>query len=76
MKPAGVKSDMCIEYDVYHNKKDLQFKVGGHVRISKPKNIFLRKPTLQIGQNKFSLPKKSKILCCRHMLVVVLKMGK
>ena len=40
MKPANVKVDTYIDYDVEHNKKDLKFKVGDHVRISKYKNIF------------------------------------
>ena len=31
-----------IEYGVEHNDKDFQFKVGGHVRISKFKNIFAK----------------------------------
>ena len=28
MKSADVKSGMCIEHDVYHNKKDPKFRVG------------------------------------------------
>ena len=28
MKPADVKSGMCIEHDVYHNKKDPKFRFG------------------------------------------------
>ena len=42
-------------------KKNLKFKVGNHVRISKYKT-FLLKDTLQIGQKKFLLLVKLKIL--------------
>ena len=40
MKPIDVKSDSFAKYNEESNKKDLEFKVGGHVRISKYKNIF------------------------------------
>ena len=40
MKPIDVKSDSFAKYNEESNKKDLEFKVGDHVRISKYKNIF------------------------------------
>ena len=40
MKPIDVTSDSYAEYNEDSNKKDLKFKVGDHVRISKYKNIF------------------------------------
>ena len=40
MKPIDVTSDSDAEYNEDSNKKDLKFKVGDHVRISKYKNIF------------------------------------
>ena len=42
MKPIGVKSDSYAEYNVDSNEKDPKFKVGGHVRILKYKNIFAK----------------------------------
>ena len=35
MKPVDVKSSTYIYFGVKNNEKDLTFKVGGHVRISK-----------------------------------------
>ena len=46
-------------------KKDLKFKAGDHVRISKYKNIFA-KGLLQIGQKKFLLLVKLKIQFLGH----------
>ena len=40
MKPKDVKSNNLTKYIEEFNKKDPKFKVGGHVRISKYKNIF------------------------------------
>ena len=39
-KPIDVTSNNYIEYNVNSNKKDSKFQVGGHLRISKDKNIF------------------------------------
>ena len=35
MKPADVKDDTYIDFEKEVNDKDLKFKVGDHVRISK-----------------------------------------
>ena len=42
MKPIDVTSDCCAEYSEDSNEKDLKFKVGDHVRISKCKNVFAK----------------------------------
>ena len=42
MKLIDVKSDSFAEYNEESNEKDPKFKVGGHVRISKYKNIFAK----------------------------------
>ena len=42
MKPVDVQTSMQINYGVKHNYKDPKFKVSGHVRISKYKNIFAK----------------------------------
>ena len=40
MKPVDVKDDKYIDFKKEVNNKDLKFKVGDHVRISKYKNTF------------------------------------
>ena len=40
MKPIDVRNVSLAEYNKESNEKDPKFKVGGHVRISKYKNIF------------------------------------
>ena len=41
-KPIDVKSDSFAEYNEESNEKDLKFKIGDHVRISKYRNIFAK----------------------------------
>ena len=42
MKPVGIKDNTYIDLKKEVNDKDLKFKVGDHVRISKYKNIFVK----------------------------------
>ena len=42
MKPIDVKDNTYINTSKKVNYKDPKFKVGGHVRISKCKNIFAK----------------------------------
>ena len=42
MKPVDVKDNTSIDFKKEINDKDLKFKVGDHVRISKYKNIFAK----------------------------------
>ena len=42
MKLIDVTDDSYTEYNKDFNKKDPKFKVGGHVRILKYKNIFAK----------------------------------
>ena len=42
MKPIDITSDSYAEYNEDFNKKDGNFKVGDHFRISKYKNIFAK----------------------------------
>ena len=42
MKPIDVKDNTYINTDKEVNDKDLKFKIGDHVRISKYKNIFAK----------------------------------
>ena len=42
MKPVDVKDNTYIDFKKEVNDKDLKFKVGEHVKISKYKNIFAK----------------------------------
>ena len=42
MKPVDAKCDSFAEYNEESNEKDLKFKVGDHIRISKFKNVFAK----------------------------------
>ena len=69
MKPIDVTNDFFAEYNEESNKKDLKFKIGDHVRISKYK-ISLLKDILLIGQKKFLLSVKLIIKFRGPMLLV------
>ena len=57
IKPADVTSDSYAEYNENSNKKDLKFKVGDHVRISKYKNIFAKGYTPNWSEEVFLVSK-------------------
>ena len=42
MKPVDVKWITYIDFNKENNNKDPKFNVGGHVRLSKYKNIFAK----------------------------------
>ena len=42
MKPINIKDNTYINFEKELNNKDLKFKVGDYVRISKYKNIFAK----------------------------------
>ena len=42
MKPVDVKDNTYIDFEKKVNNKDQKLKIGGHVRISKYKNIFAK----------------------------------
>ena len=42
VKPVDVKSSTYTDFDKKNNKQDPEFRVGGHIRISKYKNIFAK----------------------------------
>ena len=60
MKPIEVTNDYYVEYDEHPNKKNLKFKVGDHVRISKCKNIFAKGYALNWSQEVFVVSKIKK----------------
>ena len=53
MKPVDVKDDKYIDFEKEVNDKDPKFKVGGHVRISKYKNIFAEGYTSNWSEESF-----------------------
>ena len=57
MKPIDVTDDSYAEYNEDSNKKDPKFKVGGHVRISKYKNIFAKGYTQNWSEEVFIITK-------------------
>ena len=52
VNPDDIKSSTYINFGMDSNEKDLKYKVGDYVRISKYKT-FLQKVTLQIDLKKF-----------------------
>ena len=63
-KPIDITSNSYAEYNKDSNKKDLKFKVGDHVRISKYKNIFVKGYTPNWSEEVFVVSKiKNRILC-------------
>ena len=77
MKPVYVKDNTYIDFKKESNDKNSKFKVGDHVRISKYKNIFAKGYIIcQIGQKKYLLLRKLKILYHGHMLLMILMVKK
>ena len=70
MKPIDVTSDFYGEYNEDSNKKDSKFKVGDRVGNQNIK-IFLLQDILKIGQKKFLLLVKLKILFHGLMSLVI-----
>ena len=54
-KPIDVKGNTYINIDKELNDKDLNFKVGDHVRISKYKNIFAKDYTADWSEEVFAI---------------------
>ena len=75
MKSADVKDNTYIDFKKDSNDKDPKLKVGGHVRISKYKNIFA-KDIYQIGQKIYLLLRKLKIPYHGHMFLMILMVKK
>ena len=57
MKPVDVKNNTYIDSNKEINDKDLKFKVGDHVRISKYKNIFAKGYTPNWSEEVFVIKK-------------------
>ena len=70
MKLTDFTSDSCAEYNEDSNEKDLKFKVGEHVRISKYKNIFAKGYTENWSEEVFIL---SRLKIQFHGLMLLVK---
>ena len=57
VKPIDVTHDFYAEYNEDSNEKDLKFKVGDRVRISKNKNIFAKGYTQNWSEEVFVVSK-------------------
>ena len=57
MKPIDVKSDSFADYNKESNEKDSKFKVNDHVKISKYRNIFAKRYTLNWSTEIFVVKK-------------------
>ena len=57
MKPVDIKDNTYIVFKKEVNDKDLKFKVGDHVRISKYKNIFTKGYTPNLSEEVFVIKK-------------------
>ena len=57
MKPIDFKNNAYIDSSKEVNDKDSKFKVGGHVRISKYKNIFVKRYTPNWSEEVFVIKK-------------------
>ena len=57
MKPANVKDNTYIDFKREVNDKDLKFKVGNRVRISKYKNVFAKGHTPNWSEEVFVVSK-------------------
>ena len=62
MKPIDVKSNSFVEYNEKSNKKNPNFKVGDHVRISKYQNIFAKRYDRNWSEEIFLVKRNKK--CC------------
>ena len=67
LKPIDVKSDSFAEYNKEIDEKNLKFKVGDHVRISKFKNVFAKGYGPNLSEEIFVVKKTQKMLYLDHM---------
>ena len=73
MKPVNVKNNKYIDSMELHfnkevNDKYFKFKIGGHVRISKYKNIFAKGYTLNWSEEIFVIKKVKNTVPCTYVI--------
>ena len=57
MNPIDVKSDSYAKFNIDSNDENPKFKVAGHVRISKYKNIFAKQYAPNFSEEVFVISK-------------------
>ena len=75
MKPVNVNPKTYINSSKEINDKDSKFEIGVLLEYQNIKT-FLEKAMFQIGLKNFLCLKKLKTLCCRYILLVILKANK
>ena len=73
MKPVHVRSSTQTDFNKGNDKKDLKFEAGGHVKISKYKNIFAKGHVPNWSEENFVV-KKLKNTVPGHVIVTVKKL--
>ena len=68
VKPVGIKDNTYIDFKKEVNDKDLKFKVGDHVRISKYKNIFVKGYTPNSSEEVFVIKKVKNTVPCTYII--------
>ena len=68
MRSIDVKSGNYVEYNAISHDKDPKFQVGGHVRISKYKNIFAQGYTPNWSEELFLIKKAKNTMPCRYTI--------
>ena len=69
MKPIDITYDFYAEYNEYSNVNKPKFRVGEHARISKYKNIFVKRYTQKWSEEVFIVSKIKKTV--RLMLLEI-----
>ena len=68
MKSVDARTSTDIDSGVENNKKDHQFKIGGHVRISKYKTIFAKGCVPNWPEEIFVIKKVKNTVPLRHVM--------
>ena len=68
MKPADVKASTYIDFNVENNDADPKFKVGGHLRISKHKSIFVKGYAPNWSEEVFVIEKVKNTLLWKYLI--------
>ena len=68
MKPVDVKDNTYIDFKKEVNDKDLKFKIGDHVRISKYKFFFAKACTPNWSEEVFIIKKVKNIVPCTYVI--------
>ena len=70
-KPADIKTGSYFDYGVEYNDKDLKFKVGDPVRISKYRNAFVKGYTPNWSEEALVIEKVKRHFPMEHTLLMI-----